>query len=124
MANRVMKILSLFLSLNVLVACSDNSDMSETSAQDERVRQLAQPAPDDIETVIKQAEAALAEADKLGFEWSITQPLLKEAYTEYKAGNEEQAKSLFLEVRHQSMLAIEQAHYAEKHWQLLIPVIE
>jgi hypothetical protein len=71
---------------------------------------------------MKHAEEARAEADKLGFEWSVTAPLLEEAHAAVKAGNEEQAIALFQEVKHQSMLAIEQAHYANKHWQLLIPV--
>ena len=76
----------------------------------------------DLDTLITQAEDAQSEADKLGFEWSVTAPLLEEAHAAAKAGNHEQAIALFREVKHQSMLAIEQAHYADKHWQLLIPV--
>jgi len=109
----------LFAALS-LVGCSESGMDSSTDSK----ASTAHEEPADLETLIKQAEDARAEADKLGFEWSVTGPLLEEAHAAVKAGNEEQATALFQEVKHQSMLAIEQAHYADKHWQLLIPVID
>ena len=101
----------------IMTGCSDSgmdtaTENPATAQHDEAV---------DLDTLITDAESSLAEADNLGFAWSVTAPLLEEANTAAKAGNEEQAIALFQEVKHQSMLAIEQAHYAEKHWQLLIP---
>jgi hypothetical protein len=110
--------MALFAAATLMAGCSDSgtdtmTDKPASAQHDEAV---------DIDTLIKNAEAARAEADKLGFEWSVTAPLLEEAHAAAKAGNHEQAIALFQEVKHQSMLAIEQAHYADKHWQLLIPV--
>lgn len=84
---------------------------------------VVQEEPVDLETLITQAESALEEANQLGFAWSVTEPLLEEARAAHKAGDEEQATVLFQEAKHQATLAIEQAHYAEKNWQLLVPVI-
>ncbi len=109
--------LALFAAAVLLTGCSDSGTDTMTdkpaAQHDEAV---------DLDTLITQAEDAQSEADKLGFEWSVTAPLLEEAHAAAKAGNHEQAIALFREVKHQSMLAIEQAHYADKHWQLLIPV--
>ena len=110
--------MALFAAATLMAGCSDSgtdtmTDKPASAQHDEAV---------DIDTLIKNAEAARAEADKLGFEWSVTAPLLEEAHAAAKAGSHEQAIALFQEVKHQSMLAIEQAHYADKHWQLLIPV--
>jgi len=117
MANNKLRLLLLMLaSVTMIAACSDadnNTTDQPAQTQHEEVS--------DIDTLMQQAEEARAEADKLGFEWSVTGPLLEEAYAAHKAGNHEQAIALFTEVKHQSMLAIEQAHYADKHWQLLIP---
>ena len=109
--------LALLAASVMMTGCSDSgmdtaTDNPATAQHDEAV---------DLDTLITDAESSLAEADKLGFAWSVTAPLLEEAHTAAKAGNKEQAIALFQEVKHQSMLAIEQAHYAEKHWQLLIP---
>ncbi len=112
--------LLLILAAGFLTGCSDSGMESNTNNKAAAVHE----EPADLETLIKQAESALAEANELGFEWSVTAPLLEEAHAANKAGNEEQATALFQEVKHQSMLAIEQAHYADKHWQLLIPVID
>lgn len=117
MANNKLQFLLLIIaSVTMITACSD-ADQSTT----DQPAQAQHNEASDLETLMKQAEDARAEADKLGFEWSVTGPLLEEAHAAYKAGNREQAIALFTEVKHQSMLAIEQAHYADKHWQLLIP---
>jgi outer membrane PBP1 activator LpoA protein len=111
-------LLPLLIASVFITGCSDSAtdtmtDKPAAAQHDEAV---------DLDTLIEQAEASRGEADKLGFEWSVTAPLLEEAHAAAKAGNHEQAIALFQEVKHQSMLAIEQAHYADKHWQLLIPV--
>ena len=113
--NKLQLFMILATALTMLTACSESSTTTESAA-------AKQGKAHDIDTLMKHAEEATAEAGKLGFEWSVTAPLLEEAHTAYKAGNHEQATALFQEVKHQSKLAIEQAHYANKHWQLLIPV--
>lgn len=112
MKNTLFKPFIVASTLAFLAACSDMGAGDQASGNGDST---------DIKTLIQQAEDARAEADRLGFEWSVTAPLLEEAHAAYKAGNEEQARMLFDEAKHQSMLAIEQAHYAEKHWQLLVP---
>lgn len=109
--------LALLTTAVLITGCSD----SDTNTMKESPAITQSDEAVDLDTLIEQAEMSLAEADKLGFEWSVTTPLLEEAHAAAKAGNHEQAIALFQEVKHQSMLAVEQAHYADKHWQLLIP---
>lgn len=97
----------------ILSACTDYGQDTETVAQTDPKA--------DIEQLMHEAKEARAHADQLGFEWSVTKPLLDEAEAAYAAGDHEKARTLYQEVKHQAMLAVEQAHYAEKHWQLLIP---
>jgi len=119
MAKTTLSTLLVLLTASLFVTgCSE----SGTDTMTDKPASTEQAEAVDLDTLIKQAEDARAEADKLGFEWSVTAPLLEEAHAAAKAGNHEQAIALFQEVKHQSMLAIEQAHYADKHWQLLIPV--
>ena len=115
--NKLQLFMIVATALTMLTACSESDTTTEPTAAAAKHDEAL-----DIDTLIKQAEEARAEADKLGFEWSVTAPLLEEAHAAVKAGNEEQAIALFQEVKHQSMLAVEQAHYANKHWQLLVPV--
>jgi len=114
--NKLQLLLIIAAAMTMLTACSESDTATDSSAQVQQDDAL------DIDTLMKHAEEARAEAAELGFEWSVTGPLLEEAHAAHKAGNHEQAIALFQEVKHQSMLAIEQAHYANKHWQLLIPV--
>lgn len=116
--NKLHLVLLLASSLTMLTACIDSSLANESTASSQN-----QPAIDII-TLIEQAEQALAEAGRLGFEWSVTSPLLEVAHATYKAGNHEQATTLFQEVKLQSLLAIEQARYADENWQMLVPVID
>lgn len=116
--NKLQLLLLLVASLAMLTACIDSSLANESTTSKENEQAL------DIDTLIEQAEQALAEAGRLGFEWSVTGPLLEVAHATYKAGNHEQATALFNEVRLQSLLAIEQARYADENWQMLVPVID
>ncbi|MFT7235211.1 MAG: outer membrane PBP1 activator LpoA protein [Methylophagaceae bacterium] len=109
--------LALLTAAGILAGCSD----SETDTQTDKPAITQNEEAVDLDILIEQAETSRAEANKLGFEWSVTMPLLEEAHAAAKAGNQEQAIALFKEVKYQSMLAIEQAHYAEQHWELLIP---
>lgn len=110
-------LLALLTAAAILTGCSDSG--TDTMTDQPAITQNDEA--EDLDTLIEQAETSRAEADKLGFEWSVTMPLLEDAHAAAKAGNQEQAIALFKEVKYQSMLAIEQAHYAEKHWELLIP---
>lgn len=116
--NKLQLVLILASSLTMLTACLDTDLTSNSTASNEHEHAL------DINTLIEQAEQARAEADRLGFEWSVTGPLLEVAHATYKAGNHEQATTLFQEVKLQSLLAIDQARYADENWQMLVPVID
>ena len=116
--NKLQLVLLLASSLTILTACLDKDLAGGSTVSNKHEQAL------DINTLIEQAEQARAEAGRLGFEWSVTGPLLEVAHATYKAGNHEQATALFNEVRLQSLLAIEQARYADENWQMLVPVID
>ena len=82
--NKLQLMLLLASSLTMLTACLDTDLTTGSAAPNEHEHTL------DINTLIKQAEQARAEADRLGFEWSVTGPLLEVAHAAYKAGNHEQ----------------------------------
>ena len=116
--NKLQLVLLLASSLTILTACLDKDLAGGSTVSNKHEQAL------DINTLIEQAEQARAEAGRLGFEWSVTGPLLEVAHATYKAGNHEQATTLFQEVKLQSLLAIEQARYADENWQMLVPVID
>lgn len=111
--NKFTKFFAIFAASILLTACSESGQNTETAT------------PADPEAAVKQikqeAEEARAHADQLGFEWNTIQPLLDRANEAHKSGELEKAHSLYQEAKHQSMLAVEQAEYADKHWQLIIP---
>lgn len=96
-----------------ITACSESGQNAETAVQ-------ADPESE-VKQLKLEAEEAQAQADQLGFEWNTIQPLLDKAHAAYQAGELQKAHALYQEAKDHSMLAIEQAHYAEEHWQLLIP---
>ena len=116
--NKLQLVLLLASSLTILTACLDKDLAGGSTVSNKHEQAL------DINTLIEQAEQARAEAGRLGFEWSVTGPLLEVAHTTYKAGNHEQATTLFQEVKLQSLLAIDQARYADENWRMLVPVID
>jgi hypothetical protein len=116
--NKLQLVLLLASSLTILTACLDKDLAGGSTVSNKHEQAL------DINTLIEQAEQARAEAGRLGFEWSVTGPLLEVAHATYKAGNHEQATTLFQEVKLQSLLAIDQARYADENWRMLVPVID
>ncbi len=109
---KISKTMIVLASAAFLVACSESGNDATSGNTDKQT---------DITQLMHEAEEARAQADQLGFEWSVTKPLLDEGHAAYKAGDKEKAAKLFEEAKQQSLLAIEQAHYADKHWQLLVP---
>ncbi len=77
----------------------------------------------DLESLRHAAEQARLAASTLGFEWRTIQPLLDQANEAITEGNKDQAKDLFILAKEHADLAIEQAKYADEHWQLLVPKI-
>ncbi|PHS70611.1 MAG: hypothetical protein COB23_02735 [Methylophaga sp.] len=78
----------------------------------------------DLQQLMYEAGRARIQADRLGFEWSVTKPLQDKGLAAYKAGDHDVARALYQEVKNQSLLAIKQSHYADAHWQMLIPTID
>ena len=76
----------------------------------------------ELHQLMFEAGRARIHADRLGYEWSVTKPLMDKGLAAFKAGDYEQARALYQEVKNQSLLAIEQSYYADIHWQLLIPI--
>lgn len=104
--NKLSKLIAVFAASLFLTACIEsNGDSSVTS----------------LDQIKQEAEEARAHASQLGFEWNTIQPLLDKASEAQQAGDDDKARTFYQEAKHQSMLAVEQAEYAEKHWQLLIP---
>ena len=77
----------------------------------------------DLDTLRHAAEQARLDASTLDFEWRTIQPLLDQANEAITEGNKDQAKDLFILAKEHAELAIEQAKYANEHWQLLVPKI-
>lgn len=111
--NKLTKLFTVFAASVLLTACFESGQNTENAAQ-------ADPKAA-LEQIKQEAEKAHAHADQLGFEWNTIQPLLDKAEAAHQAGEIEKAHSFYQEAKHHSMLAVEQAEYAEKHWQLLIP---
>ncbi|NQZ54508.1 MAG: hypothetical protein HRT93_09690 [Piscirickettsiaceae bacterium] len=121
-----------------LTACSDSGSDPETivptiEIQQEGVAKSSAPALEtqhaaepevevELHQLMFEAGRARIHADRLGYEWSVTKPLMDKGLAAFKAGDYEQARALYQEVKNQSLLAIEQSYYADIHWQLLIPI--
>jgi len=67
-------------------------------------------------SLIDTAEAARLEAKKLGFEWSTTSALIKQAIKASEAGDKEKASKLAQKALKEAQNAIKQAKYAEENW--------
>ena len=70
----------------------------------------------DVIKTISQGEKLRLEASKLGFEWTTTRILLADAQKALKAGNKEKANQLAKRAINEAKSAIEQAKYAQQHW--------
>jgi len=105
--------LILFLLLISGMGCSE-SESPTTADHNEAM---------DLDTLRHAAEQARLDANTMGFEWRTIQPLLDQANEAITEGNKDQAKDLFILAKEHAELAIEQAKYADEHWQLLVPNI-
>lgn len=110
---KLTKSIAILTAAIVISACSESGQNTETAVQADSEAALKQ--------LMHEAEEASAHADQLGFSWTTIQPLLDQGHEAYKAGDHQKAHALFTEAKYQSMQAVEQANYAEEHWQLLIP---
>jgi len=68
-------------------------------------------------SLINSAETARLEAKKLGFEWSTTSALIKQAIEALEAGDKDKASLLAQKALKEAQNAIKQAKYAEENWQ-------
>ena len=73
------------------------------------------------QSVIDSAESARLEAKKLGFEWTTTSTLIKQAIEAADAGNKEESLKLAQKALKEGQNAIKQAKYAEENWQYSQP---
>tara|TARA_R110002049_G_scaffold201885_3_gene372517 strand:+ start:16 stop:474 length:459 start_codon:yes stop_codon:yes gene_type:complete len=100
---------------------SDNSNQ-QLQSEGSNLDKLINTEDDvDLHELMHQVAQARRYAEKEGFVWSTTEPLIVKGYAAAKAGNDVQAKAFFQEAKKQFKLSIVQARYAEKHWELLIP---
>lgn len=110
--NKFTKFFAVLAASVLLTACSESGVNTENAASADPEAALKQ--------IKQEAEEARAHADQLGFEWNTIQPLLDKAAAAQQAGEAEKAHTLYQEAKHHSMLAVEQAKYAEEHWQMLL----
>jgi len=68
------------------------------------------------QSMIDSAETARLEAKALGFEWSTTTPLIKQAIEASQAGDKDKALKLAQKALKEAQNAIKQAKYAEENW--------
>ncbi|MFK8068974.1 MAG: hypothetical protein AB8D52_12075 [Gammaproteobacteria bacterium] len=116
----------IFSTVFLLTSCSESDEKMEVDSTPEssalsNAGEEKVSANIDIDELFKQAEDSRAEADKLGFEWSTTKPLIDKAHAAVKDGKSDMAMSFLHEAKLQSELAIKQAHYAKEHWQSYVP---
>ncbi len=64
--------------------------------------------PKDFDTLVKEAEAAIAKAGKVGYEWRDSRKILKAAKKAHAAGQEDKAMKLATKALHQGQLAYQQ----------------
>lgn len=96
--------------------------IAQSTAPTIEIQHAAEPEAEvELNQLMFEAGRARIHADRLGYEWSVTKPLMDKGLVAFKAGDHEQARALYQEVKNQSLLAIEQSHYADIHWQMLIP---
>lgn len=105
------KLIALLFTALFITACSESGNDAAVSADPEA----------ELKQLMHEAKEAQAHADQLGFEWSNTQSILDEGQAAQEAGDHAKAHALYQEAKHQSVLAVEQANYANEHWQLLVP---
>jgi multidrug resistance efflux pump len=105
------KLIALLFTAFFITACSESGNEGSTSSD----------TGAELEQLMHEAEQARIHADELGFEWSNTQSLLDEGHAAQKAGDHAKAHTLYQEAKLQSILAVEQAQYADQHWHLLDP---
>ena len=122
----------------LLIACSDQEqakdDIKSTAqsslSEDSNQQQSQSVDIDDLinmesdvhlQDLMHEVAQARRYAEKEGFVWSTTEPLIEKAYAAAKAGNEEQARAFFQEAKMQFKLSIKQARYAAQHWKMLVP---
>lgn len=105
------KLIALLFTALFITACSESGNDAAVSADPEAA----------LKQLMHEAKEAQAHAHQLGFEWSNTQSILDEGQAAQKAGDHAKAHALYQEAKHQSVLAVEQANYANEHWQLLVP---
>ena len=78
----------------------------------------AQPT---VKEVIVQAEAARKEAESIGFEWSSTASLIKNAQAALDAGKEEEARKIASKALYEALQSVQQGQNMKKNWETLIP---
>jgi len=105
------KLIALLFTAFFITACSESGSDASVSTDPEV----------DLKQLMHEAKEAQAHASQLGFEWSNTQSILDEGQAAEQAGDHAKAHALYQEAKHQSVLAVEQAQYADEHWRLLDP---
>ena len=71
--------------------------------------------------LINQAESTRKEADSIGFEWSSTASLIKNAQAALDAGKEDDARQLANKALLEGQQALLQGQYMKNNWQSFIP---
>ncbi|MFT6732175.1 MAG: curli biogenesis system outer membrane secretion channel CsgG [Polaribacter sp.] len=107
------RILVLILISLGIVACQD-----ETGSTD-KIEKIGyvKSSTNSIVDIIAKAKNSLAKAAEVGFEWSSTAPLIKQAVEAENSGNSKLALELANKAIKESENSLVQAKYADEHWQ-------
>ncbi len=88
---------------------------------EEEVEASVEPTQANAEALIAKAKAKNEEAAKVGFEWKLTQDIIKSAEAAAAEGNFQKAMDLAAQAKYHARMGLRQHDDAEKNWHLSQP---
>lgn len=92
-----------------------------TTTHQEEMEARVQPTKANAEALLVSATDKNKEVAELGFEWKLTEGILKDAQKAIDEGEFQKALNLAAQAKYHARMGIEQYHHAEKNWHLSVP---
>ncbi len=87
----------------------------------EEVEASVEATKENADALIAKAKAKNEEAAKVGFEWKLTQEIIKDAEAAAVDGDYRKALDLAAQAKYHARLGLQQQIDAEKNWHLSVP---